>query len=73
MNEPTYRDVAEWLPTDIREHIEATTPCPVYGEHYWQHWHAEIRTAELREPVRTIDQWECPCGLLHTTDPEKRR
>lgn len=73
MSEPTYNDVAQWLPTDVREHIETTTPCPVYGKHYWQHSRDEVYVAERREPVRVIEQWYCPCGLVHTTDPEKRR
>ncbi|MCW2902287.1 MAG: hypothetical protein JWO67_4552 [Streptosporangiaceae bacterium] len=73
MTDPTYAQVAEWLPTDVREHIEATMPCRVYGEHYWQHTVAEVRQFGIPEPIRIIEHWECPCGLVHTTDPEKRQ
>jgi hypothetical protein len=71
--DPTYADVAKWIPTDVREAIEAATPCPVSGAHDWRHHCTELHTFGLLEPVAVIEHWTCPCGLAHTTNPEERR
>jgi hypothetical protein len=73
VTEPTYADVAKWLPTDIREAIEAALPCPVGDKHRWRHDRTEIRQWESDGPVAVRESWNCRwCGLVHTTNPDAR-
>ena len=69
MTEPTYAGVAQWLPTDVREAIENTLPCPAGGAHDWQHDRTEIRKFGELEPVLIYEHWLCRCGLIRSTDP----
>lgn len=69
VSEPSYADVAQWLPTDIREAIEASLPCPVSGDHWWSHQRVDLQKWGQLEPVAVIEHWRCQCGLVRTTKP----
>lgn len=75
MSEPTYADVAKWLPTDVREAIESALPCPVSGEaHRWVHDRTAFHQWGKPEPAAVVNRWRCRwCELVHTTDPEPVR
>jgi hypothetical protein len=70
VTDPTYHDVAQWLPTDVREAIEAGTPCPVNGAHVWWLDRTELHKWGQLEPAAVIEHWHCACGIARTTDPE---
>lgn len=68
----TYADAAKWLPTDVREHIEATVPCFGGGEHEWQHQAFEIRTMDSTF-TQTREWWSCArrgCNLTVNVEPK---
>lgn len=65
----TYADAAQWLPTSVREAIEAAQPCPRGGAHQWHHDRTEITKFGQLEPVLIAEHWHCACGLVHTIDP----
>lgn len=47
----TYQDIAQWLPSGIREDIEGSLPCPTGPEHNW------------RRHVEAVEQWGV--GVTH--------
>lgn len=65
-----YEAVAAWLPDDVRETIEATTPCPVTGGgHTWKHARVNLFVDLLVAPVDVREHWACGCGVVVGTDP----
>lgn len=70
MTDPSYADVAQWLPTDIREAIEVTMPCPRGDRHVWHHERTELHAMDRLEPVLVYEFWICTdCGVSTRTDP----
>lgn len=69
----TYAEVAQWLPTDVREHIEATRPCEPAG-HDWEHTRTELHRWGQAAPVAVIEHWLCRnCAADVQTDPSVYR
>lgn len=67
----TYADVAQWLPTDVREAIEASVPCRDRDAHRWLHQEpAVLHVMGRLEPVARIEYWICAgCGIFRRTAP----
>lgn len=69
----TYTDAAKWLPTDIREHVEATVPCISGGQHEWHHQAFDVTRMESAFPTK-MEWWTCTrpgCNRIVKTDPQK--
>lgn len=69
--DPTYEQVARWLPKDVREAIEATVPCIGGGEHDWQY--RSIDVSRMESAFTTTEEWwSCRlpgCNRTVRTDP----
>lgn len=69
----TYRDVARWLPSDVRERIEVTRPCVDGSRHQWDSRAVDVRRMDEAAP-RELRWWYCTrpdCGVSLNTDPEE--
>ena len=66
----TYAAAAQWLPLDVRETIEVTTPCwpALPGGHLWIEEGVAIRN--WLGGLRWDKWWECSaCGVTARRDP----
>ena len=69
--DPSYANVAEWLPRHITDAIAATMDCPGNDAHDWQHTRTDLHKWGQVAPVATIEHWLCRnCGVDVRTDPE---
>lgn len=69
----TYRDVARWLPTDVRERIEVTRSCVDGGPHQWETRAVDVRSFAEAAP-RELRWWYCTrpdCGVSLNHDPQE--
>lgn len=66
----TYAAAAQWLPLDVRETIEVTTPCSpaLPGGHPWIE--EGFKTEDVWGTVSWVKWWECSaCGVTARRDP----
>lgn len=70
--DPSYANVAEWLPSHVRDAIAATMDCPGNDTHDWlHHLGHDFYVSGRLPPVTVGEHWLCRnCGVDVRTDPE---